>query len=240
MPTATRPQFAVLIDAENIPAALADPLFKAIDSRGMAPLRRAYGDFASGRLKSWHEAILRHAIDPRQTTVAGTKNAADISLVIDAMDLMHGGGRLDGFCIVSSDSDFTRLATRIREQGLEIHGFGRATAPPAFRAACMSFHQIEAEAPARPRPPKVLPATPAPNAALPLIRAALDRGADPEGWVSLSALGTELRQLVPGFTARKFGSAKLSSLIRATGQFELDGPCKRVRMRLRLAAAGAA
>lgn len=139
MPTAARPHFAVLIDAENISAALADPLFKAIDLLGTAPLRRAYGDFASCRLKSWHEAILRHAIDPRQTTIAGAKNAADICLAIDAMDLMLGGGRLDGFCIVSSDSDFTRLATRIREQGLEIHGFGRATArrrsaPPVCRS----------------------------------------------------------------------------------------------------------
>lgn len=240
MPTAARPHFAVLIDAENISAALADPLFKAIDLLGTAPLRRAYGDFASCRLKSWHEAILRHAIDPRQTTIAGAKNAADICLAIDAMDLMLGGGRLDGFCIVSSDSDFTRLATRIREQGLEIHGFGRATAPPAFRAACMSFHRIEAEAPAKPVPAKVQPATGAPSAALPLIRAALDRGADPEGWVGLGDLGTELRRLDPTFTARRFGSAKLSNLIRATGQFELDGPCKRVRRRLRLAAAGAA
>lgn len=227
MSRATRPAYAVLIDAENMPASLVDPLFRAVDQLGNAPLRRIYGDFSSGRLKPWLPAIPRHAIDPRQTALSGGKNAADIALVIDAMDLLHSG-RFDGFWIVSSDGDFTRLATRIREQGLKVYGFGRANTTEGFRRACKFFCQVDSDlGPAVPIPP---------SDAVPLIRQVADLSADPDGWVPLSQLGVELRRMAPDFALRHFGSIKLSDLIEATGQFELDGLRRRFRKRLRLAA----
>lgn len=231
MPRDETPTYAVLIDAENMPASLADPLFRAVGLLGDAPVRRIYGDFSSGHLRSWLPVIPRYAIDPRQTPFSGGgKNATDIALVIDAMDLLHSG-RFDGFCIVSSDSDFTRLATRIREEGLEVYGFGQAKTTEAFRQACKLFCQVETDT--------ALTAPTPPSVAVPLIRRVADSSGDREGWVSLSQLGSELRRLAPGFTLRSFGSSKLSDLIEATGQFELDRAGGRFRKRLRLAAANA-
>lgn len=221
-----RPTYAVLIDAENMPASIAEPVFCAV-GLGDAPLRRVYGDFSSGHLKPWLPVITRYAIDPRQTPFSGgAKNAADIALVIDAMDLLHSG-RFDGFCLVSSDGDFTRRATRIREQGLEVHGFGRAQASEAFRHACKHFCQVEA---GRAAPPGI---------SVPLIRSIADSSGNRDGWASLSHLGKELRRLTPGFSSRSFGNSKLSDLVEATGQFELDRAGGRFRRRLRLAAASA-
>lgn len=124
MPVPRSPRLAVLIDADNASARIADGLFEEIAKIGEASVRRIYGDFSSSRSKAWTEVLARHAIIPQQQfayTVG--KNASDITLVIDAMDLLHSG-RFDGFCLVSSDSDFTRLAARIREQGVDVFGFG--------------------------------------------------------------------------------------------------------------------
>lgn len=139
MPPSPLIRLAVLIDAENIPARVADELFEAIAERGKPIVRRIYGDFSDRRLGGWHRALARHAlIAQQQFTVAAGKNAADIALVVDAMDLLHAGA-VDGFCLVSGDADFTRLATRIREQGLDVFGYGGPTTPESFREACRSF-----------------------------------------------------------------------------------------------------
>jgi hypothetical protein len=136
-------RLAVLIDADNAPASIADGLFDEIARLGEASIRRIYGDFASGRVKGWRDVLTRHAIVPQQQFAYTTgKNASDITLVIDAMDVLHGG-RVDGFCLVSSDSDFTRLASRIREEGLVVYGFGEQKTPEAFRQACTRFIYIE-------------------------------------------------------------------------------------------------
>jgi uncharacterized LabA/DUF88 family protein len=121
----TRPdRFAVLIDADNTSSRIVDGLFEEIARFGEASVRRIYGDFSSSRLKSWTEVLQKHAIDPyQQFAYTSGKNASDIALVIDAMDLLHSG-RFDGFCLVSSDSDFTRLASRLREEGADVYGFG--------------------------------------------------------------------------------------------------------------------
>ena len=137
------PRLAVLIDADNTSARIVDRLFEEIAKVGEASVRRIYGDFSSTRSKAWSEVLARHAIIPQQQFAYTTgKNASDITLVIDAMDLLHSG-RFDGFCLVSSDSDFTRLASRIREQGIDVYGFGEQKTPASFRQACRRFVYTE-------------------------------------------------------------------------------------------------
>ena len=144
MPSETRsPRLAVLIDADNASAKIADGLFEEIAKIGEASVRRIYGDFSSARSKGWADVLSKHAIIPQQQFAYTTgKNASDITLVIDAMDLLHSG-RFDGFCLVSSDSDFTRLAARIREQGVDVFGFGEQKTPESFRQACRRFVYTE-------------------------------------------------------------------------------------------------
>ena len=137
------PRLAVLIDADNASAKIADGLFEEIAKIGEASVRRIYGDFSSARSKGWADILSKHAIIPQQQFAYTTgKNASDITLVIDAMDLLHSG-RFDGFCLVSSDSDFTRLAARIREQGVDVYGFGEQKTPESFRQACRRFVYTE-------------------------------------------------------------------------------------------------
>ena len=136
-------RLAILIDADNASPRMAAAIFEEIAAIGEASARRIYGDFSGTRLKGWSEVLATYAIIPHQN-FANTvgKNASDIALVIDAMDLLHSG-RFDGFCLVSSDSDFTRLAARIREQGLDVYGFGEQKTPESFRRACKRFIYTE-------------------------------------------------------------------------------------------------
>ena len=132
-------KLAVLIDAENTSPKVADALFEEIAKIGEASLRRIYGDFSKGQLAGWERVLMKHAILAQQQFANTTgKNSSDITLVIDAMDLLHSG-RFDGFCLVSSDSDFTRLAARIREQGIDVYGIGQTKTPESFRQACTRF-----------------------------------------------------------------------------------------------------
>src|ERR1700740_1495694 len=174
MPSELRsPRLAVLIDADNASARIADGLFGEIAKVGEASVRRIYGDFSNQRLKSWTEILQKYAIDPYQQFAYTTgKNASDIALVIDAMDLLHSG-RFDGFCLVSSDSDFTRLAARIREEGGDVYGFGEQKTPESFRQACRRFIYTENLLPeAAANAPDEGPSTKAlqpPSAAIPLL-----------------------------------------------------------------------
>ncbi len=131
-------RLAVLIDGENISGNVADPLFVKIAEHGVAKLRRIYGDFSNPCLKTWMAPIARHGVVAQQVFKNG-KNATDITMIMDATEILLGE-RFDGFCIVSSDADFTRLAERIRERGLEVFGFGNANASPAFRKSCTNFY----------------------------------------------------------------------------------------------------
>src|SRR5476649_321821 len=152
-PRPERYRLAVLIDADNASARIADGLFEEVAKLGEASVRRIYGDFASSRLKSWSDILSKHAIIPQQNfAYTAGKNASDIALVIDAMDLMHSG-RFDGFCLVSSDSDFTRLASRLREQGADVYGFGEQKTPESFRQACRRFIYTENLLPDAPATP---------------------------------------------------------------------------------------
>ena len=137
------PRLAVLIDADNTSPQIAGGLFEEIAKFGEASVRRIYGDFSTPQLKSWSNILQKHAIDPyQQFAYTKGKNASDIALVIDAMDLLHSG-RFDGFCLVSSDSDFTRLASRLREQGADVYGFGARKTPESFIQACPRFIYTE-------------------------------------------------------------------------------------------------
>ena len=158
MPSETRsPRLAVLIDADNASAKIADGLFEEIAKIGEASVRRIYGDFSNAASKAWADILSKHAIIPQQQFAYTTgKNASDITLVIDAMDLLHSG-RFDGFCLVSSDSDFTRLAARIREQGVDVFGFGEQKTPESFRQACRRFVYTENLLPAARRTTRMPP-----------------------------------------------------------------------------------
>jgi uncharacterized LabA/DUF88 family protein len=227
----TLPRLAVLIDADNTSAKLAEALFLEMAKIGEASVRRIYGDFSSKQLSGWADVLARHAVIPRQQfayTVG--KNSSDIALVIDAMDLLHSG-RFDGFVLVSSDSDFTRLASRIREEGVDVYGVGRRTTPEAFRQACKRFIFTENLAPAPMTegaahgavhdPAPSTPQREAPLAAAPILRRAIADIADEDGWTPLGALGSRLGNMAPDFDTRSYGCSKLSDLIRKTNAFEL-------------------
>jgi uncharacterized LabA/DUF88 family protein len=221
------PRLAVLIDADNASARIADGLFEEIAKIGEASVRRIYGDFSNARLKAWADILSKHAIIPQQQFAYTTgKNASDITLVIDAMDLLHSS-RFDGFCLVSSDSDFTRLAARIREQGVDVFGFGEQKTPESFRQACRRFVYTEnllpgataapdGEAP----PPKPLQP---PGAAASILKKVIAQMETEDGWVSLSAIGKQIGNLAPDFDSRTYGFRKLSDLVNKTGAFEIDG-----------------
>jgi len=229
-------RLAVLIDADNASPKIADGLFDEIAKIGEASVRRIYGDFSGQRLKSWADILSKHAIIPHQQfayTVG--KNASDIALVIDAMDLLHGG-RLDGFCLVSSDSDFTRLAARIREEGLDVYGFGQQKTPESFRQACRRFiftenlvpGAIDAEnAGAVAKPLQSL------ADAVSILRKVIQSMESEDGWVGLGGFGQRLSISTPDFDPRTYGFRKLSDLVRRTNAFELDQSEGGVRVRLK-------
>ena len=243
MPNEPRsPRLAVLIDADNASAKIADGLFEEIAKIGEASVRRIYGDFSSTRMKAWSDTLAKHAIIPQQQFAYTTgKNASDITLVIDAMDLLHSG-RFDGFCLVSSDSDFTRLASRIREQGIDVYGFGEQKTPESFRQACRRFIYTENLLPAPPvdqspndqSPAQTTKALQPPDKATPIIRKVIEQMESEDGWVSLGGVGTQLQNLAPDFDSRTFGFRKLSDLVRKTNAFEIDHPeggSLRIRLR---------
>ncbi|MCW5747813.1 MAG: NYN domain-containing protein [Alphaproteobacteria bacterium] len=223
---ARSPRLAVLIDADNASPRIADGLFEEVAKLGEASVRRIYGDFSSTRLKAWSDILSKHAIIPQQQFAYTTgKNASDITLVIDAMDLLHSG-RFDGFCLVSSDSDFTRLASRIREQGIDVFGFGEQKTPESFRQACRRFIYTEN---LLPRPSSqgqdavsAVRALEPSAAAVEVLKKAIAQMESDDGWVDLSAVGRRLSNLAPDFDPRTYGFSKLSDLVRKTDAFEVE------------------
>jgi uncharacterized LabA/DUF88 family protein len=232
------PRLAVLIDADNIPGKIADGLFEEIAKIGEASVRRIYGDFSNMRSKGWADVLSKHAIIAQQHfATTSSKNGSDITLVIDAMDLLYSG-RCDGFCLVSSDSDFTRLAIRIREQGVDVFGFGEQKTPESFRQACRRFvytENLSASALANSGDTYLAPKPLQPSSkAAPLIRKVVTQMESDDGWVPLSAVGKQLTISSSDFDPRTFGCSKLSDLVRKTGAFEIDqheGGAVRIRVK---------
>jgi hypothetical protein len=239
----TQKHLAVLIDADNAPAAIVEGLFEEIAKYGVANVKRIYGDWTGPQLGGWKKVLLDHSIQPiQQFAYTKGKNATDSSLIIDAMDLLYTR-RFDGFCLVSSDSDFTRLASRLREEGLTVYGFGEEKTPQPFVSACDKFIYTEllredaivadngdvregSEIPSATVPGK--PSAPpqpkkSPKAPVDFIVKILDGIADEDGWAPLSALGGNITKLRPGFDPRTHGFKKLSDLIKGYSHaFELQ------------------
>ncbi|MNP00931.1 NYN domain protein [compost metagenome] len=231
---------AVLIDADNAPAAIVEGLFEEIAKYGVASVKRIYGDWTGPHLGGWKKVLLDHSIQPiQQFAYTKGKNATDSSLIIDAMDLLYTR-RFDGFCLVSSDSDFTRLASRLREEGLTVYGFGEEKTPKPFVAACDKFIYIEllreevvaptngessTASSAAPDSAKPAVAEPSkkPKAPVGFIAKIMDDIADEDGWAHLGALGANITKLRPDFDPRTHGYKKLSDLIKGYPQaFELQ------------------
>jgi uncharacterized LabA/DUF88 family protein len=215
----TNQKLAVLIDADNAQASVIQELLAEVSRYGTATIKRAYGDWTTTNLKGWKEVLHTMAIQPiQQFSYTSGKNATDSALIIDAMDVLHTGS-VDGFCLVSSDSDFTRLATRIREAGLVVYGFGERKTPEPFVAACDKFIYTEI---LRPEPEGVKPGQD-PVAELPKLKpillSALNATAREDGWASLAALGGQINRSHPSFDPRNYGLAKLGELIRQQAQY---------------------
>ena len=199
-------------------------------------MKRAYGDWTGTSLKGWKDQLLAQSIQPIQQFAYTTgKNATDAAMVIDAMDLLYSG-HLDGFCLVSSDSDFTRLAARLRESGLTVYGFGERKTPKPFVAACDKFVYVEnlvrpedGPGPAAPADATVTP-TPRLTAAqlkgdaalVSQLRNALEAASDEDGWAQLASVGHILTKQRPDFDSRSYGYGKLSDLVNATTLFDLE------------------
>ncbi len=215
-------RMAVLIDGDNAQATLVKYILSEASKYGTVTVKRNYGDWTTSNMSKWKDTLNTHAIQPiQQFRYTVGKNATDSAMIIDAMDLLYSG-TVDAFCLVSSDSDYTRLATRIREKGFYVMGIGQKKTPRAFVNACDVFvytENLEPKKPSRSRSTsrktsstKKEPPTPDP---LPLLKQAFENAVGDDGWAFLGALGHHLRQLDPGFDARTYGHPQLSVLIRA-------------------------
>jgi NYN domain/OST-HTH/LOTUS domain len=243
-------RLAVLIDADNVEASLVEPLLKEIANYGITCVKRIYGDWTQSQLSSWKEKLHRFAIQPiQQFSYTSGKNSTDSALIIDAMDLLYTS-KFDGFCIVSSDSDFTKLACRIRESGSIVYGIGEQKTPEAFVKACDRFIYTESlgnkqkeekqetseniSSKTKKLPSKDLQKTfeevhsklKHDRQLLDQIEKAYELTAEKDGWASLGMLGSQLRQSFPSFRTNSYGHATLSKLIQAIGLFEIkQQPC---------------
>jgi uncharacterized LabA/DUF88 family protein len=227
-------KLAVLIDADNAQPTIVEGLLAEVAKYGTAHVKRAYGDWTGTSLRGWKDQLLAQSIQPiQQFAYTVGKNATDSAMIIDAMDLLYSG-RFDGFCIVSSDSDFTRLASRIRESGLTVYGFGERKTPKPFVAACDKFIYSEnlaepptAVAAATDTVPRSTPASTATQlkgdtALVRRLRNAVEAASDDDGWASLAHVGQIITKQRSDFDSRTYGYAKLSDLIAATTLFDLD------------------
>lgn len=219
-------KLAVLIDADNAQPGHAKDLLDEVAKYGTAHVKRAYGDWTSTRLKGWKDQLLTQSIQPiQQFGYTRGKNATDSAMIIDAMDLLYSN-RFDAFCIVSSDSDFTRLAARIRESGLMVYGFGEKKTPDPFVAACDKFIYTEILG-AKPEEQAALQKRSAAQlkqdkALINLLRNAIDAASDEDGWAGLGGVGSIITKQRPNFDSRSYGYGKLSDLIGATTLFDIE------------------
>lgn len=227
-----RNKLAVLIDADNINASICEALVGEIAKYGLASVKRAYGDWTTDQLKPWKAVLHEYAIGPmQQFSYTKGKNSTDSSMIIDAMDLLYTE-RFDGFCLVTSDSDFTKLATRIRESGLLVYGFGEQKTPDSLQAACDKFVFLEALAPpeekegsgdnaSKPTRRKTKKELNQDAKLVGLLRGAVEAAADDDGWASIAAVGSHIANQ-SSFDSRNFGYKKLSKLIETTELFDME------------------
>lgn len=217
-------RFAVLIDADNVSDKYIKPLLDEISNDGVITYKRIYGDWTRPALSSWKQVLLNYSITPiQQYNYTQGKNSTDSAMIIDAMDILHSGS-VDGFAIVSSDSDFTRLAARLRESGMYVVGMGEKKTPNPFIAACNRFVYLEnlgqtqqADAPKQDEGE----ATVSVKAIKNTIGTIMDEISDDDGWANLSEVGNILLKRYPSFDVRSYGFTKLTPFIKSLGMFEL-------------------
>lgn len=226
----TNRRLMLMIDGDNAQAALLPQMLAEVSKYGVMKIRRVYGDWGSPQLKPWKDLLHTYALKPEQQfSYTSGKNATDIALIIDAMDFINTAG-VDGICIVSSDSDYTPLATRIREKNLFVMGIGRSSTPRAFVNACDVFvytenlrSNVEAVSSGSPLPASKPEDEPVPTndeAHIEgLFRSAFDAAVQDDGWAHLGTYGSSLRQLDPGFDPRTYGHKLLSQLVQADPNF---------------------
>lgn len=226
MTNGTAQKLAVLIDADNAQPSIVVGLLAEIAKYGTANVKRIYGDWTGSRLKGWKEVLLLHSIQPIQQFGYTTgKNATDSAMIIDAMDLLYTN-KFDGFCIVSSDSDFTKLASRIRESGLVVYGFGEKKTPEPFVSACDKFIYTEVllskedDAPSIKR--KSANELKQDTKLVNLLRNAVEASSDDSGWAHLAPVGSNIAKQAPDFDPRNYGYKKLGELVAATKLFETE------------------
>ncbi|MBU3015069.1 NYN domain-containing protein [Poseidonibacter lekithochrous] len=212
-------KLAVLIDADNAQASVVEELLAEVAKFGVASIKRAYGDWTTTNLKQWKEHLNSHAIQPiQQFSYTQGKNATDASLIIDAMDILHENS-LDGFCLISSDSDFTRLATRIRESGLIVYGFGEKKTPEAFIAACDKF--VFTEILREKKDTEIIEESNT-TELRPVVISAINAVSKDDGWARLSNVGAYINKKHPSFDPRNYGYDKLGKLIRDLNYILID------------------
>ena len=219
-------RLAVLIDADNAQPGIVDGLLAEIANYGTASVKRIYGDWTAPSLKRWKEVLLEHSIQPmQQFAYTKGKNATDSAMIIDAMDLLYANN-FDGFCIVSSDSDFTKLASRLRESGLYVYGFGEKKTPSAFVSACDKFVYTEV---LRGKEEESGAITKRSSSQLKqdtrlvsLLRNAVESVSDESGWAQLGPVGSTIAKQSPEFDPRNYGFTKLGELVRATNLFDTE------------------
>ena len=223
-------RLALLIDADNASPAIINGLLSEISKFGVLTVKRIYGDWTTPNLGGWKSTLLDHSITPiQQFRYTVGKNATDTAMIIDAMDI-HYGGKVDGFCLVSSDSDFTRLASRLRESGLVVYGFGERKTPSAFVSACDKFTFVDILTDPR-KGPKGESKDAAENlkgdtVLMNLLRTAIEASTDEGGWANLGSVGKQISSQKPDFDPRHWGFSKLSSLIEAINLFEVRREAK--------------
>jgi len=220
-------RIALLIDADNAPASKIDLVLAEVARHGVANVRRAYGNWKSPNIKSWEAVLHEYAIRPiQQFAYSSGKNASDMAMVIDAMDLLYAGN-LDGFAIVSSDADFTPLVMRLLTDGMKVYGFGEKKTPLPFVNACSKFTYVEALG--GPAVDNGQSGSPAPKDAqelrsdarlVQMLRSAVEAGSGDDGWTRLDVVGSQIGNQA-SFDPRNYGYRKLSDLVRATGLFEI-------------------
>lgn len=225
-------RLAVLIDADNIPSSHIKEMLEEITKYGTPTFKRIYGDFTKPNLQGWKNVLLEHAISPiQQYSYTQGKNATDSALIIDAMDILYSG-KVDGFCIVSSDSDFTRLATRLREAGMKVIGIGEKKTPTPFISACEKFIYIEilksrAAETEKDEKSATLPLQPKgiskiDRKLVQVIADSIDDVADDNGWAFLGELGNAILRKQPDFDPRNYGFSKMLQLIKSIRGIEVD------------------
>jgi len=226
-------RLAVLIDADNAQPAIVEGLLAEIAKYGTANVKRIYGNWTDDKLKGWKATLLEHSIQPMQQFAYTTgKNATDSAMIIDAMDLLYTDN-FDAFCIVSSDSDFTRLASRLRESGLVVYGFGEKKTPKPFVAACDKFIYTEVlrakeEEGDRSKPKQSDGLKREKGHLANLFRNAIVAYSDDDGWAQLGTVGSNIAKQLPEFDPRNYGYRKLKDVVKALKLFELredsEGP----------------